>query len=398
MKLLSVDTTYTPHCMQVGQFETRSGQSISVYFGSTSPISAPARTDHFFLVGALAAFLKSEAYQHHGLVDAKLYENFHAAMRQWEDWWGHRPINISAQTVASEAASESGKAACLMSGGVDSMFTLEQSRSEISTLINLIHARQPGEDVAALRLYDDLSKFAAKTGDTLIGVETNVMYAFREIEDAWTSVSHGLCMAAVGHFLGAEIDRLIISASFAEDQLRPWGSHPKTDPLMSSASMEYRHDGEAFTRFEKHRAIASNTTILKYLSVCERGPQAGEHINCSNCQKCLRSMITLDLLGVDRSQASSFDWSAYDPTKLSRFLLPGHVNCSELLDYAEQIGRTDIATVLQDTIAYAEKYHWIVQAELFLRRRFKWILKYKTSLKRLRAAIYGLMKIRTRRL
>ena len=108
-------------------------------------------------------------------------------------------------------------------------------------------------------------------------------------------------------------------------------------------------------------------------------------------------MITLDLLGIERDAAPSFDWSDYDPTRLRQFLLQGHVNSSELLDYAEQIGRDDIAQILGDVIAYSKRYRWIVQLELFFRRRFRGVSKYKMVLMRLRAAVYALMNIKSRR-
>lgn len=398
MKLLSVDTLTSPELAQVGRFETRSGKIVSVFFRTASPIAMPVRTDHFFLIGALAAYLRGEPYVHTGLVDQRLFENFHDAMRQWSRWWGHREINISAETTHAVQGAAAARTACLFSGGVDSLFTLDQERDEISSLVNLVHCDSEQDHAAAKRLHQDLSTFAEEFGTELIGVETNIMYAFDEVEDAWTSISHGACMAAVGHFLSGEIGGLIISASFAESQLRPWGSHPDTDPLMSSSAMTYRHEGEAYTRFEKHREIARDPLMLRHLSVCERGPQLGEHINCSNCQKCLRSMITLDLLRVDPADAPSFDWSDYAPDKLKRFLLPGHVNCSELLAYARQTRRLEIAAILEDVIAYADKYRWLVQGELFLRRRFKRILKHKTTLKRLRRAVYSVMNIRMRRL
>lgn len=398
MKLLSVETLTTPYLSQVGLYETRSGEQISIYFRSSGAMSAPKRTDHFFLIGALAAYLRGEKYVHAGLVDRDLYERFHSAMRRWQTWWRKRPINISAELSTSGSELASPRSASLMSGGVDSLFTLNQSAPAISALVHVIHAHRPGAVPEASAHFKKLGELAAAMNKDLIGVETNIMTAFREIEDSWARISHGACMAAIGHFLNGEIDELIISASFAEDQLRPWGSHPDIDPLMSSADMTYRHEGAAYTRFEKHREIASDATLLRHLSVCEHGPQSGEHVNCSKCQKCLRSMITLDLLAVDRAAAPSFDWSNYHPSAIKRFLLPGHVNCSELLAYAEKVGRADIANVLRDAIAYAEKHHWIVKAELFARRRFNWALKYKRTLKRLRRAVYGMLNIRMRRL
>lgn len=398
MKLLSVETRAAPRLSQVGLFETRSGAQVSVYFSSTKVTKAPTHTDHFFIIGALAAYLRGEKYIHSGAVDPVLYHGFHAAMGQWDKWWRHRPINISAEIRSAHAQPRGTGTACLMSCGVDSAFTLTQHDQSLSTLIHLIHSPRPGSDRAAHGLYETMTGFAQAMDKDLIGVETNLMTAFDEIEDSWTTISHGACMAAVGHFLSAELSELIISASFAQDQQRPWGSHPLIDPLMSSSEMAFRHEGEAYNRFEKHCEIAREPIILQHLSVCEHGPQSGAFVNCSKCQKCLRSMITLDLLEVEPSAAPSFDWSDYNPADIKRFLLPGHVNCSELLAYAEQVGRADITAILQDVIAYSEQHHWIVDAEQFVRRRFKWILKYKRALKRLRGGVYGLLNIRMRRL
>ena len=90
--------------------------------------------------------------------------------------------------------------------------------------------------------------------------------------------------------------------------------------------------------------------------------------------------------------------SDYRPEQLKSFLLQGHVNSSELLAYAEEIGRDDIATVLRDVIAYSQRYRWIVNAEMFFRRRHGWLLKHKAFLKRIRLAVYAALRIRPRRL
>ena len=58
MKLLSVRTVLTPDITQIGWFEAKSGQQYSVYFRSADIKVAPDRTDHFFIIGLIAAFLR----------------------------------------------------------------------------------------------------------------------------------------------------------------------------------------------------------------------------------------------------------------------------------------------------------------------------------------------------
>lgn len=398
MKLLSVRTVLTPDITQIGLFEAKSGQQYSVYFRSADLKMAPDRTDHFFIVGLIAAFLRGEPYRHLGAVDQQLFENVHTAMDQWSDWWGHRPVSVFAETIDFHAdQAMAARTASLLSGGVDSMFTAQTSGGDIDAFVNLAHTRQLGDQSFGSNGHDNLLSYANCVGKELFTVETNIMYAFPEIEDAWSSLTHGPCLAAIGHFLGRELAELYISSSFATNQLRPWGSHPLTDHLMSSSDLKFLHMGDEYNRLQKHRAVARDPIALRHLSVCERGPQRGEFINCSKCQKCLRSMITLDLLGIERDAAPSFDWSDYDPARLRQFLLQGHVNSSELLDYAQQIGRDDIAQILGDVITYSKRYRWIVQLELFFRRRFRGVSKYKMVLMRLRAAVYALMNIKSRR-
>lgn len=400
MILKKVESVSVPHLMQVGHFESQSGEQIAVYFRSLGRIETPQSTDHFFVVGVIAAYLRSEPYTHLGTVSELLYKNIITAMHKWSLWWGYPAITVTVETKADTTQlPKRSFSGCLMTGGVDSLFTARTEQDDIDAFVNVTHCRSEAGGIEA-----DCSKisnlsvaaFSQEQGKEFFQVETNVMTAFSQVEDAWSSISHGPCYAAIGHFLGGNITELLISASFSNDQMRPWGSHPETDSLFSSNTVKFRHVGVGFNRFQKHRDIASERSYLRYLSVCESGPQEGEHLNCSMCQKCLRSMITLDLLDIDRLDAPTFDWHGYHPENLKKFLLQGHVNTTELLAYAEEVGREDVAVILRDVINYANKYHWVVRAELLLRRRMNGWLKYKPFFKRLRSIGYRLLGIRQR--
>lgn len=398
MKLVEIETVHGEGTCQIGVYRAASGQEYRVSFRNQTKIALPASNDHFFIVGALAAFLRHEPYEHLGPVSRSLFDNFLEAMSQWSEWWNHPLVDLHAEFEDTASAPQNDrKMGCLMSGGVDSLFTAKTQADKISAFVNLLHCKSDEAGSAFHPAHTDLNGLAADLDKSIYWVETNVMSEFSEIEDAWTTLSHGACMAAVGHFLSGELSGLYISASFAHDQMRPWGSHPKTDQLLSSETFQFTHLGENFNRFDKQREISASPEYLAYLSVCEHGPQSGEFINCSKCQKCLRAMITLDLLNIDRSAAPTFDWSDYRPEQLKSFLLQGHVNSSELLAYAEEIGRDDIAAVLRDVIAYSLKYRWIVKTEMFFRRRYGWLLKYKAFLKRIRFAVYAALRIRPRR-
>ncbi|MEM9055207.1 MAG: hypothetical protein AAGB16_07770 [Pseudomonadota bacterium] len=398
MKLLEIKRTEGPEIIEEGLYESDKGKRYSVYFCTQDRVSQARHSHHFFIVGLVAAFLRGETYTHPDPVDPILIENMQALMAVWGQWRGRKPVKIKGPTLSAlEDERPEAKIAALLSGGVDSLFTAQTRASEVDVFVNILHSdgevsqHKCGEDSS------NLKPFAKARSKDLITVDTNMMYAFPEISDAWATLAHGACYAAVGHFLSHDLSRLLISSSFTIEQQRPWGSHPDTDYLLSSSGLEVEHVGIRTNRFEKHREIAKDKLNLKHLSVCEHGPQSGAHLNCSTCQKCLRSMIAIDLLQIPQHRAATFDWSDYRPDKLKAFLLPGHVNCSEMLEEADKIGREDISAALYDVIKYSQKYNWLVRLELFLRRRFRPAVRYKAQLKRLRGAAYSLMNIKTRK-
>jgi hypothetical protein len=59
---------------------------------------------------------------------------------------------------------------------------------------------------------------------------------------------------------------------------------------------------------EKTRAVADMPLARKYLDVCI---MEGGNINCSKCEKCLRTILTLELLGRLDEFNSRFDLGAY---------------------------------------------------------------------------------------
>ena len=95
-------------------------------------------------------------------------------------------------------------------------------------------------------------------------------------------------------------------------------------PLLSTESMEMVLADSATTRVEKTDFIRNNPLTHKYLDVCwaeqlassncrdERWLKGKTKKNCGWCDKCLRTLFTLELLGEDLSQYDSiFDLQKY---------------------------------------------------------------------------------------
>ena len=74
----------------------------------------------------------------------------------------------------------------------------------------------------------------------------------RELTDRYvnTSWSSGGFLASVGLCLQKVFREVLIAASDTYGQLVPWGSHPHVDPLWSTESLAFVHDGCEATRLE----------------------------------------------------------------------------------------------------------------------------------------------------
>ena len=126
------------------------------------------------------------------------------------------------------------------------------------------------------------------------------------------------------------------------------------NPLLSSSRLSVVHDGASFARIERTSFIAHSDVALETLHVCWQDYSQG---NCSRCQKCLRTMAALDLLGV-RDRATSFDWSGYSMARLSRVWLTSVSDAKhyvEIAEVAERQHRSDIVEAAKSSVDYSKR-------------------------------------------
>lgn len=77
-------------------------------------------------------------------------------------------------------------------------------------------------------------------------------------------------------------------------------------PLISTDSIHFYSASKSLERFEKTAMLTEYTPSYKHLSVCWRGGK-----NCGYCSKCIRTMVTLDLLGALDKYAEVFDMELF---------------------------------------------------------------------------------------
>ncbi|MEQ8558493.1 MAG: hypothetical protein RIB03_09275 [Henriciella sp.] len=391
---------------ETGDYQLSNGRKHSVRFAMPADCSRPPYQDHFALFGAVAAFVLDEDYHQTAPADAELIDRLQEVFAIWRSWYPYKRIpklDLPRRNRQDEAqlSATKGRKACLFTGGVDSLFTLLQRRDCIDSILSVIHEDNPprpfAEDRNALVSVD---AFAARMDLSHFTVRTNMMTAIPEYHDAWAHLSHGAAYAATAHFLSGELDHATISSSLTWSQLMPWGSHPDTDWRFGTSLLSIDHFGTDTSRIDKTAAIAKVPEFLEVLNVCSRGRYAlGEHINCSHCQKCLRTMLALDLAGVDRKKATAFNWSGYSPANVSKIYLRTeneYMLFEEIRDRAVSLGRTDIVEPVTRLIRRSRKFVKLTQAEMAVRKRLPSVARRRASALALRNGVYKLLGLRTR--
>lgn len=212
----------------------------------------------------------------------------------WHPTWRIARFEAAVGTIAPKATS-SGAVAAFFSGGVDSFYTVQKHRAEITHLIFVSGFDVPLYRPAMVEMITrEVRRTAQEIGLPLIEVETNL----RQFSDgaffSWED-QHGAALAAVAHFLAPAFGKIYIPSSYALPFLAPYGSHPGLDPLWSTQSLQVVHDDFDATRFNKIGALSTWDTAVKNLRVCWELQE--RQYNCCRCLKCMWTMAYLRAFG-----------------------------------------------------------------------------------------------------
>jgi hypothetical protein len=232
-------------------------------------------------------------------VSRRLLRTARTVMNIYTAWWDHlRPVHIQAQVRAPDRTQRPG-VGLFFTTGVDSFYSLltdverdgDPLHEPVTHLLFANFEQQSGKDYD--RLLGRVHTVAKHTRRHPLVVETNVRTLTEPI--AYWPHYHGAALGAVALALQGLLGRCLIAASDQYRHLPPLGSHPMLDHLWSTESLEIVHDGAEATRTDKvQRRLAGSPLALENLTVCWRSKPAH---NCGVCEKCLRTMIALELAG-----------------------------------------------------------------------------------------------------
>jgi hypothetical protein len=235
-------------------------------------------------------------------VSKKLLAGARNIIQIYRHWYDLRPIDINA---AEEKVSEKSRQynAMFFSGGVDSFYTLLKNRNsdlpdseKISHLLFLHGFDIPLQKTELFNtISTSIKKIALAYNMELIEISTNI----RKLSDKtceWR-LYHGTGLASVALCMEGLFKKVYFAADHTYECLLPRGSHPLTDPLWSTESLEFINDGSEADRIEKIKwQIAQDSVAMNNLRVCFEN-RDGKY-NCSVCDKCMRTKLNLKAAGV----------------------------------------------------------------------------------------------------
>ena len=177
-----------------------------------------------------------------------------------------------------------------------------------------------------LKTLESVREFSEKEGFPLVMIESNMGLFFKEQTFNWSgpvrTMSTALSMQKLFHRYyyasghnNADFEITDIMGHFASLVI----------PMFSTENIEFIVADQDRSRVEKTIAIADNPLTQKYLHVCLReiraNNQGKEYLrnikfrNCTRCDKCWRTLITLDILGLTEKYKNIFDVEYFNSIK-----------------------------------------------------------------------------------
>jgi len=206
----------------------------------------------------------------------------------------------------------------------------------------------PAKTESFERAVEHLRDVAEDAGVEIVPVYTNVRHI--EPDPAfWVMQFHGAALASVAHAFRNGLLQCFVAGSHTVSDAKPWGSNPVTDPMYSSAELHLRYDGVLISRYQKLKLVAQWEPALQNLRVCTTNP--ADRLNCCRCEKCVRTMFDLMLMGKLVECAAFDDEITADMVDgIDVFTEHQAHTFSRLVPLLEDVDRTDLSDAIKGLI------------------------------------------------
>ena len=351
-----------------GKLLAPSSESRQIYFEFSTPDDQPypLRARPFLLAFLVPAMQLGAPLELELPVDTVTLNN----LMEWQEAmasWNPQSLKVVPIHAPGDAPPEEpGRRGALtaFSGGVDSNFTAwrntrgsnpaayHTSPLEAGLMVHGfdIPLEQPPVFESAL----DRSRTMLEAASLkLYRLGTNVRSLEKVPGHDWEKISHGIWIAAVLSCYEPWFGQFLIPSTYPYQVMRfPWGSNPVTDPLFSSATAPYWHDGAAYSKLTKMQAIAGLPAVRQHLRVCWEGEQLDR--NCGKCFKCIATQICFQLSGVERPEAFPAPYAIGQAANLPVKNSSNEWLLRSMSTEARRQGKDEIARALNQSLALAK--------------------------------------------
>lgn len=253
-----------------------------------------------------------------------------------------KKIRITAAATTSAGYPSAAGSGTGFSGGIDSFYTLLRrgpgapdmpERFRINTLFFFnvgAHGMGKGEERQKWleekfhSRYAALKGFADEYGLPFIPVNSNLHW-FHQSGHLQT---HTLASISAALFVSARLAYYYFGSAGHSYHTMIRGTNSRSCsissvdnlllPNLATESFLPMPDGADASRAEKTAAVADSREVRKYLNVC--GNSHSIDRNCSECFKCRRTMLTLDILGKLPAFSEVFDLSKFSEREKRRYI------------------------------------------------------------------------------
>lgn len=245
----------------------------------------------------------------------------------YPDW---RAIEIRATPVAMHKQRPAGVLTGF-SAGVDSLSVLENywAREDVPERVRITHlvnnnvgSFQFSGSSAWSKRQAVLEPVARDIGLPLLAINSNLQDFYPD--DLLFKHFHTFANAAVAHLLSDGIGRFLYASAYSYAEVHRAGRQAPLNiahldglllPLMSTDSLSLQSADPELSRVDKTVAVAAGK-YWEYLDVCtSRNPD--RVTNCSRCEKCLRTLITIEIAGkIHKHLGFTFDERPYKARRI----------------------------------------------------------------------------------
>jgi hypothetical protein len=230
-----------------------------------------------------------------------------------------KPIRLHCDEVRYFDSTFQGRQlASSFSCGVDSLFTVQQRLAGAPEHRRLQHLAyfnvgSHGRGRAAADLF---RKRALRVGRVAAQLDLPILFVDSNLDEFYTlrfEDSHAARTASAALLFQKLFHTYLLPSTNTYADFGPDGSTPLSDHLLSSDATRFVHDGAHCSRIEKSERLAQWPLTQESIDVCMIPLPAGG--NCSRCDKCVRAMITFDMLGVRQKFEGAFNFQQFGARK-----------------------------------------------------------------------------------